>query len=192
FTKFVEPKVEPKVEEKRVSPQIPFRSYYSRISSLPEEKREENLILYGKEARRIIPTFPQFVPGREFSKDSTAAKLNIKESTLKYLGQLFPGIQFVEKRFHGSVLTSFSEEHMIAVEYREETHYRWPSEAKIPYKEFERLRAEDNQIEKICIQNNICLIVIVFSLEPKEIAEIIYCKLLDSVPFFDVDLIVQN
>ncbi len=172
----------------KVEPIVARQEYYEKIKGLKSPREIESaLVLYGKEARRIIPSFPLFTP---FCVDD---RIDVKQNSINFLGRLFPGISFSHKILREKdpiVLTSYSEKYMLAVEYRDSSRYNWPTPSgeKMTYQPFEELREYDQKVERLCIQNNICLIILTYECKREHVAYLTYCKLLDSVPFLDVEI----
>lgn len=145
-----------------------------------------------QQAKRIIPYFPDFPelwlipPVNKGSYGSLGERYSVE-----FLELLFPNYRFVKakhkwmksRKNYPLELDGFCEELMIAVEYNGYQHYVWPNHYHKTIEEFNDQRERDQIKLEACIERNICLIRIPYTVKPIDrIPLAVYAKLLEAVP----------
>lgn len=164
--------------------------YYEKIKMLTRDQKIDHLRLYAKEAQLIIPSFPKYPSDFQFNKKDQEEE--IIESFMK---SLFPTETFENIKapwLKGNSLNCYSSNLMIAVEYRDERNYIWPNFTKSTKEEFEKLQILNSEKDQICLNYNICLIKISYLVPKPEIPFAIYCKLLDAVPYLNIEIVEKR
>ncbi len=164
-------------------------NYYDKIKNLSYNDKITHLQMYAKEAQSIIPSFPKF-PNTLNNKIDKVDN-NPNKIISSFMKTLFPSTEFttIDKPWlKGNTLECYSPELMLAVEYRDESNYIWPNSTKCSKEEFELMQVRNAEKDKICLNYNICLIKISYLIPKTEIPFAVYCKLLDAVPFLDIEI----
>ena len=191
------PVEEPKEVAATPPPERPSESLhetYEELQGLTVDQAVDLLRKRSQRARQIIPHFPSFphlwlLPPRERGAyDSLGERYSIE-----FMELLFPGHRFRKVRpdwlrntLHRTgrclELDGFCPELSLALEYNGRQHYEWPNFTGMTQEEFERQQERDQLKVEICIDKNICLIRIPYTVPLERIPLAIYAKLLDSVP----------
>jgi len=167
-------------------------SFYEKLEGKSIEESVSILSRKGKEAQRIVPQFPNF-PGIWLLSPTTKEKYASlgERYCIEFLELLFPGHKFKKirpkwlrnpKTNRPLELDGYCEELMIAIEYQGKQHYVWPNFTKCSRKEFFAQQERDRIKEETCINKNICLIQVPYTVELSRIPLAVYSKLLDAVP----------
>ena len=171
---------------------ISSQNYYEQISKLSESEKIAHLKLYEREAKRIIPNFPSFpLLQRDNKEKQNEDKESEQEIIYKFMTKLFPKSEFHNikpKWLNNTPLNCYSEELMIAVEYHDDSFYMWPNSKHKNQKEFESSLHLEREKQRLCSEYNICLIIISHLVTKNELPYAIYCKLLDSIPYLNVNI----
>lgn len=168
-----------------------YTNYYDQISKYQHSDKIAHLKLYEKEAKRIIPNFPKFPTEEKLKELNSKKNLSNQDYIREYMQILFPGVEFNNidpKWLNNMPLYCYSEELMIAVEYHNEYHYIWPNSKRGSKREFEKQLENEREKERICRNFNICYITISYLVPQNEIPFAIYCKLLDAIPYLNVNI----
>lgn len=166
--------------------------FYDKI----KDKNIKESVVYlkkkGREAQRIVPQFPNFPDIWLYPPESKATNSSLGEKyCIEFLELLFLGHKFIKTRpkwlrnpktNRPLELDGYCEELKIALEYQGIQHYEWPNFTNCSKEAFFSQRERDQIKEEVCINKNICLIKIPYTIELKRIPLAIYAKLLDAVP----------
>ena len=144
------------------------------------------------DAQKIVPQFPEF-PCRYTQPPTNKGKHSSmgERYCIEFLESVFPNNKFTKirpkwirnpKTNRPLELDGFCKDLMIAVEYQGIQHYVWPNFTKCSRKDFSEQQYRDQYKVDACINNNVCLIRIPYTVPTKKIPLAIYAKLLDAVP----------
>lgn len=166
--------------------------FYDHVKDKDIDVAVDYLQRKSKDAKRIIPQFPSF-PENWLSKPDTRGKYSSigERYCIEFLELLFPGYKFTKirpkwlrnpKTNRPLELDGYCKELSLAIEYQGKQHYEWPNFTNCSIDDFFSQKERDNIKEQKCIENNICLIRIPYTVKIEKIPLAIYAKLLDAVP----------
>lgn len=165
---------------------------YDTIIKLSSEECMSALKKWAQKAQRIIPQFPDFpklwlLPPN--NKGSYASKA--ERYCMEFMELLFPGYRFHKvrptwlrnpKTNRCLELDGYCEELSLAIEYNGVQHYEWPNFLPMTQEEFYKQRERDQIKVEVCLERNICLLQIPYTVPFKQLPLAIYAKLLEAVP----------
>jgi hypothetical protein len=163
------------------------------FDKIQELSRDDALVIFekkAKEAMQIIPQFPDFpkiwlLPPTE--KGSYGSKA--ERYCIEFMELLFSGHRFQKVRpdwlrnpetNHCLELDGYCEQLSLAIEYNGIQHYVWPNFLPMNYEQFLKQRGRDQLKSEICIERNICLLIIPYTVAYEKLPLAIYAKLLDA------------
>jgi hypothetical protein len=145
-----------------------------------------------REAKRIIAYFPDFPNIWLLPPKTKEGYASIPERyCIEFLHLLFPGYNFIKQKHswlrntktnYPLELDGYCSDLMIAIEYNGIQHYVWPNFFHSTIDDFFSQRDRDQIKVEICIEKNICLIRIPYTVPKERIPLAIYAKLLEAVP----------
>lgn len=171
------------------------KSFYDRVKNRPIPEGIRYLKRKGQLAKKIIPHFPDFPsypdqwiePPRHKGTYGSVGERHC----ITFLHTLFPHHTFTKvrpkwlrnpKTNRPLELDGFCPNLMMAVEYNGIQHYEWPNFFHKTKEEFDALQYRDQKKVEICIEKNICLLVIPYTVPHRYIPLAIYASMLDGVP----------
>jgi len=165
---------------------------FLKVSNLSSEEAITYFQKKATRAKEIVSRFPDFPriwllpPSNKGDYDSLAERYCIE-----FIEFLFPGYRFRKIRptwlrnpetKRCLELDGYCKELSLAIEYNGIQHYVWPNFLPMTHYEFLKQQERDQLKAEICIELNICLLVIPYTVPFEKIPLAIYGKLLDAVP----------
>lgn len=165
---------------------------YEEIKALSIDESITILNKWCKHAQKIIPQFPDFpkiwlLP----PTDKGIYRSKSERYSIEFMQLLFPSYEFKQVRpcwlrnpetNRCLELDGYCEELSLAIEYNGVQHYEWPNFLPMTKEQFFKQCERDQIKAEICIERNICLLRIPYTVPYKRLPLAIYAKLLDAVP----------